>query len=143
MELREKKLDKEMYMAYNMLGHLNRYCGNKDAARRNFRYVISEMEKYGFYESMPPIYMNLVNVEFGDNPEEAQRLLKKAKEIAEKYAPERLFDLETRETLSFFNSGDIEKFLEGYKAYRKGVEEGKSSVHGRTVEVYYLCRQDR
>lgn len=40
MELREKKLDKEMYMAYNMLGHLNRYCGNKAAARRNFRYVI-------------------------------------------------------------------------------------------------------
>ena len=27
MELREKKLDKEIYMAYNMLGHLNRYCG--------------------------------------------------------------------------------------------------------------------
>ena len=139
MELREKKLDKEMYMAYNMLGHLNRYCGNKDAARRNFRYVISEMEKYGFYESMPPIYMNLVNVEFGDNPEEAQRLLEKAKEIAKRYAPERLFDLETRETLSFFNGGDIEKFLEGYKAYRKGVEEGKSSVHGRTVEVYHLA----
>ena len=49
MELREKKLEKEMYMAYNMLGHLNRYCGNKEAAKRNFNYVISEMEKYGYY----------------------------------------------------------------------------------------------
>ena len=139
MELREKKLDKEMYMAYNMLGHLNRYCGNKEAARRNFRFVISEMEKYGYYESMPPIYMNLVNVEYGDDPEEAQRLLDKALEIAKKYSPERVFDIETRKTISYFNGGDIEKFLEGYKAYRKGVEEGKSSVHGRTIEVYYLA----
>lgn len=139
MELRDKKREKEMYMAYNMLGHLNRYCGNKEAAKRNFRYVLSEMEKYGYYESMPPIYMNLVNVEYGDDPAEARRLLEKAKEIAKKYTPERLFDIETRETLSFFNGGDIEKFLEGYKAYRKGVEEGKSSVHGRTVEVYHLA----
>ena len=139
MELREKKLDKEMYMAYNMLGHLNRYCGNKAAARRNFQYVISEMEKYGYYESMPPIYMNLVNVEYGDDPEEAQRLLDKALEIAKKYSPERVFDIETRKTISYFNGGDIEKFLEGYKAYRKGVEEGKSSVHGRTIDVYYLA----
>jgi hypothetical protein len=45
-ELREKKLDKEMYMAYNMLGHINRYCGNKAAAKRNFSYVIELMEKY-------------------------------------------------------------------------------------------------
>ena len=139
MELREKKLDKEMYMAYNMLGHLNRYCGNKVAAKRNFYYVLEQMEKYGYYESMPPIYMNLVNVELGDDPEEAQRLLEKAKEIALKYSPDRVFDIETRKTLSYFNGGDIGKFLEGYKAYRQGVEEGKSSVHGRTVEVYYLA----
>ena len=139
MELREKKLEKEMYMAYNMLGHLNRYCGNKEAAKRNFRYVIDQMEKYGYYESIPPIYMNLVNVELGDDPEEAQRLLEKAKEIAEKYSPERVFDIETRRTLSFFNGGDIDKFLEGYQAYRQGVAEGKSSVHGRTIEVYYLA----
>jgi signal transduction histidine kinase len=139
MELREKKLDKEMYMAYNMLGHLNRYCGNKVAAKRNFYYVIDQMEKYGYYESMPPIYLNLVNVELGDDPEEAQRLLEKALEIAQKYSPERVFDIESRKTLSYFNGGDIEKFLEGYQAYRKGVEEGKSSVHGRTIEVYYLA----
>ena len=139
MELREKKLDKEIYMAYNMLGHLNRYCGNKAAAKRNFYYVIDQMEKYGYYESMPPIYMNLVNVELGDDPEEAQRLLEKAREIAKKYSPERVFDIETRKTLAYFNGGDIDKFLEGYKAYRKGVEEGKSSVHGRIIEVYYLA----
>ena len=139
MELREKKLDKEMYMAYNMLGHLNSYCGNKTAAKRNFRYVISEMEKYGYYESMPPIYMNLVNVEIDDDPEEALQLLEKALEIAKKYSPERVFDIETRKTLTYFNSGDIGKFLEGYQAYREGVKEGKSSVHGRAMEVYYLA----
>ena len=143
MELREKKLDKEMYMAYNMLGHLNRYCGNKEAARRNFRYVISQMEKYGYYESMPPIYMNLINVELEDDPEEASRLLDKALEIARKYSPERVFDIETRRTLNDFNSGDTEQFLEGYKAYRQGVEEGKSSVHGRTLEIYYLACQGK
>jgi signal transduction histidine kinase/HEPN domain-containing protein len=139
MELREKKLDKEMYMAYNMLGHLNRYCGNKAAARRNFKYVIEQMEKYGYYESMPPIYMNLVNVEMEENPEYARQLLEKALEISKKYSPERVFDIETRKTLTYFNSGDIEKFLEGYEAYRKGVEEGLSSVHGRSIEVYYLA----
>ena len=139
MELREKKLEKEMYMAYNMLGHLNRYCGNKEAARRNFRHVIEEMEKYGYYESIPPIYMNLVNVEIDENPEEAREMLEKALEISKKYSPERVFDIETRKTLSYFNSGDIDKFLEGYQAYRKGVEEGKSSVHGRSMEVYYLA----
>ena len=139
MELREKKLDKEMYMAYNMLGHLNRYCGNKEAAKRNFHTVIDMMEKAGYYESMPPIYLNLVNVELSDDPEEASHLLDKAKEIAEKYSPERVFDIETRKTLIYFNSGDIPKFLEGYKEYRKGVEEGKSSVHGRTLEIYHLA----
>jgi alpha-L-arabinofuranosidase len=70
-----------MYMAYNMLGHINRYCGNKESAKRNFRTVIDMMEKGGYYESMPPIYMNLVNVELDDDPEEASRLLDKAKEI--------------------------------------------------------------
>lgn len=138
-ELREKGLDNEMYMAYNMLGHINRYCGNKESAKRNFRTVIDMMEKGGYYESMPPIYMNLVNVELDDDPEEASRLLDKAKEIAEKYSPERVFDIETRKTLIYYNSGDIPKFLEGYRAYKDGVAKGKSSVHGRTMEVYYLA----
>ena len=138
-ELREKGLDNEMYMAYNMLGHINRYCGNKEAAKRNFNTVISMMEKGGYYESMPPIYMNLVNVELNDDPEEASRLLDKAKEIAEKYSPDRVFDIETRKTLIYYNNGDFPKFMEGYKAYKEGVAEGKSSVHGRTMEVYYLA----
>ena len=56
-------------------------------------------------------------------------------DLAEKYSPERVFDIETRRTLSYFNGGDIDKFLEGYQAYRQGVAEGKSSVHGRTIEV--------
>jgi len=141
MELREKKLDKEMYMAYNMLGHINRVCGNKKAAKRNFHKVLELMEEQGYYESMPPIYMNLVNVEINEDPEEAMALLDKAKEIAEKYSPERVFDIETRRAVSYYNAGDIPKFLEGYKAYKEGVKEGKSSVHGRSMEVYYLASQ--
>lgn len=140
-ELQERKLDSEMYMAYNMLGHLNRYCGNKEAAKRNFKMVIEMMEKAGYYESMPPIYMNMVNVELSDDPEEAQRLLDRAAEIAAQYAPERVFDIETRKTLSYFNGGDIPKFMEGYKKYREGVAEGKSSVHGRSMDVYYEACQ--
>ena len=138
-ELREKGLDKEMYMAYNMLGHINRYCGNNATAKENFYHVISEMEKYGYWESMPPIYMNIVNVELDDDPDEAIRLLDRAKEIAKKYSPERVFDIETRKILSYYNRGDIPRFLEGYKEYKKGVDEGKSTVHGRSMEVYYLA----
>ena len=143
LELREKGLDSEMYMAYNMLGHINRLCGNKKAAKRNFYTVIGMMEKYGYYESMPPIFMNIVNVEMNDNPEEALALLDRAKEIAEKYSPERVFDIDTRRTVSYYSSGEMDKFLEGYKAYKKGVEEGKSSVHGRSLEVYYLASQGK
>ena len=139
MELTDKGLESEMYMAYNMLGHINRICGNNKAAKRNFYRVIDMMEKQGYYESMPPIYMNIVNVEMGDDPEEAKILLTKAEEIAKKYAPERVFDIVTRRTISYFNSGDTQKFLEGYKEYKKGVAEGKSSVHGRMMEVYYLA----
>ena len=140
-ELREKKLDKEMYMAYNMLGHLNRYCGNRETAKENFRQVIRLMEEAGYYESMPPIYMNLVNVSLSDDPDEAQRMLEKAKEIAEKYSPERVFDIETRQTLSYFNRGNIPAFLEGYKKYREGVAEGKTSVHGSSVDICYESLQ--
>ena len=136
-ELREKKLDKEMYMAVNMMGHINRYCGNKEVAKECFRQVIDMMEKAGYWESMPPIYMNIVNVVLDDNPEEAQQMLSRAAEIAAKYSPERVFDIETRRTLSYFNSGNREAFMEGYKKYREGVAEGKSSVHGRMMEIYH------
>ena len=136
-ELREKKLDKEMYMAVNMMGHINRYCGNKEAAKECFKQVLSMMEKAGYYEAMPPIYMNIVNVTLSDSPEEAQKMLDKAAEIATKYSPERVFDIETRKTLSYFNSGNREAFMEGYEKYREGVADGKSSVHGRMMEIYH------
>ena len=138
-ELREKKLDKEMYMAVNMMGHINKYCGNKEAAKKCFYEVIDMMTKNGYYESIPPIYMNIVNVALDDDPDEALMLLDKAKEIAEKYAPERVFDIETRKTLSYYNRGQIDKFLEGYKLYKEGEKQGKSSVHGRSMEAYYLA----
>ena len=138
-ELREKKLDKEMYMAVNMMGHINKYCGNKEAAKKCFFEVIDLMTKNGYYESIPPIYMNIVNVALDDDPDEALMLLDKAKEIAEKYSPERVFDIETRKTLSYYNRGQIDKFLEGYKLYKEGEKQGKSSVHGRSMEAYYLA----
>ncbi len=136
-ELRERGLDKEMYMAINMMGHIYRYCGNFDAAKKAFREVIALMEKHGYYESMPPIYMNIVNVEMGDDPIEAIEMLNRAYEIAKKYSPERVFDIETRRVLSYYNLGDTEKFEEGYKYYKEGVKNGLSSVHGRTIEIYH------
>lgn len=136
-ELRERGLDKEMYMAINMMGHIYRYCGNFDAAKKAFHEVIALMEKYGYYESMPPIYMNIVNVEMGDDPIEAIEMLNRASEIAKKYSPERVFDIETRRILSYYNLGDTEKFEEGYKNYKEGVKNGLSSVHGRTIEIYH------
>lgn len=136
-ELREKGLDKEMYMAINMKGHIYRYCGNFNAAKKAFLEVISLMEKYGFYESIPPIYMNIVNIEMGDDANEAIEMLNKALEIAKEYSPERVFDIETRRLLSYYNLGDTAKFREGYKYYREGVEKGLSSVNGKTIEIYY------
>ncbi len=136
-ELREKGLDKEMYMAKNMMGHIYRYCGNHEAAKKAFNEVIELMEKYGYYESMPPIYMNIVNVEMDDDPDEAIEMLEKAAEIARKYSPDRLFDIESRRLLSYYNQGDMEKFVEGYKVYKAGVDSGQTSVHGRAIEIYY------
>ena len=136
-ELREKKVDKEMYMAVNMMGHINRYCGNKEEAKKNWFQVLKMMEEEGYYSSMPPIYMNIVNVAIDDSPEEADSLLERAKAIARKYSQERVFDIETRQTLSYFFRGETQKFVEGYKAYKEGVKKGLTSVHGRAMEVYY------
>lgn len=136
-ELREKKVDKEMYMAMNMLGHINRYCGNKEEAKENWREVLSMLEEQGYYSSMPTIYMNIVNVALDDSPEEADSLLEVAKAISLKHCPERVFDIETRRTLSYYYRGDFNNFLKGYEAYKKGKAEGKSSVHGREIEIYH------
>ena len=136
-ELREKKIDKEMYMAMNMLGHINRYCGNKEEAKENWHEVLRLMEEHGYYSSMPSIYMNIVDVALDDSPEEADSLLEIAKQISIKHCPERVFDIDTRRTLSYYYRGDYDKFMEGYEEYKKGVAEGKSSVHGRSIEVYH------
>lgn len=136
-ELHEKNIEREMYMALNMLGHINRYCGNNQEAKENWFEVLRLQEKYGYYASMPTIYMNIVNVALDDSPEEADSLLELAKAISLKHCPERVFDIETRQTLSYFYRGEMDKFREGYEAYKKGVAEGKTSVHGREIEVYH------
>ena len=136
-ELREKKIDKEMYMAMNMMGHINRYCGNKEEAKENWREVLRLMQEHGYYSSMPSIYLNIVNVALDDSPEEADSLLEIAKQISLKHCPERVFDIESRRTLSYYYRGDYDRFLKGYEEYKKGVAEGKSSVNGRSIEVYH------
>ncbi len=140
-ELAEKKLDKEMYMAVNMMGHIYRYSGNKESAKRCFWEVIRRMEQEGYAESLPPIYMNLVNIVIDENPQEALRLIDQALSIAHESSPERVFDIETRRTLAYYLMGDIPHFLEGYKSYKEGVAQGLSSVHGRRLDTYYLAQQ--
>ena len=121
----------------NMLGHINRYCGNKEEAKENWHEVLRLMEEHGYYSSMPSIYMNIVDVALDDSPEEADSLLEVARQISLKHCPERVFDIDTRRTLSYYYRGDYDKFMEGYEEYKKGVAEGKSSVHGRSIEVYH------
>ena len=122
-ELHDKNIEREMYMAFNMLGHIN--------------HLLRLQEQYGYYDSMPTIYMNIVNVALDDSPEEADSLLELAKNLSLKHCPERVFDIETRHTLSYFYRGEMDKFREGYEAYKKGVAEGKTSVHGRELEIYH------
>jgi signal transduction histidine kinase len=136
-ELTEKRLDKEMYMAVNMMGHIYRVSGNKEEAKKCFWDVIDRMEKAGYAESIPPIYMNIVNITMNDDPEEALQLIDKALAIARESAPERVFDIESRRTLMYHHLGDKEQFLKGYEKYREGVAQGLSSVHGRKIEIYY------
>ena len=138
-ELREKKIDSEMYMAMNMLGHINNYCGNKEEAKKNWRDALSSMAEQGYYANMPPIYMNIVNVANDDDLRETDSLLSVALVTAKKYSPDRVFDIETRQTLSYYYRGDFGRFLEGYKAFKEGEKQGLNSVHGRSLEVYYLA----
>lgn len=142
-ELREKGIHKEMYMAVNMLGHINNFCGNKERAKENWKETLRLMEEEGYYANMPPIYMNIVNVANDDDVEETDSLLRLALETAKKYSPDRVFDIETRQTLSYYYRGDFDKFLNGYYAYKEGEKEGKTSVHGRSLEVYYLAHQGK
>ncbi len=132
-----KKLDKEMYMAINMMGHIYNYCGDKKSAKQCFWDVIRRMEQEGYLESEPPIYMNLVNILMTENPQEAMRLIDQAVAIAQKTQPERVFDIEARRTLGYYTLGDTQRFMEGYEAYRQGLEKGLSTVHGRRLEIYY------
>jgi signal transduction histidine kinase len=136
-ELTEKKLDKEMYMAINMMGHIHRYCGNTVSAKKCFYEVIDRMNKEGYIESTPPIYMNLVDIYMDENPDSALYLLDAALQLSRDFSPDRTFDIESRRTLAYYSLGDKEKFLEGYKAYQEGVEKGLSSVSGRELDIYY------
>ena len=140
-ELTERKLDKEMYMAVNMMGHIYRYSGNSESAKACFWDVIHRMEKEGYIESIPPIYMNLVNIYMDDDPAEALRLIDRALAIAQSGSPDRAFDIEARRTLAYYNLRDTTRFIEGYNHYKEGVAQGLSSVHGRKLEINYQVFQ--
>jgi signal transduction histidine kinase len=43
----------------------------------------------------------------------------------------------------YYSLGDMDKFNEGYQAYKEGIKKGFSSVHGRELEVYYTAEQGR
>lgn len=142
-ELTERKLDSEMYMAINMMGHIYHFSGNNASAKRCFWEVIRRMELNGYKESIPPIYMNLVNIIIDEDPEEALRLIDQAASLARESSPEREFDIETRRTLAYYRMGDMGRFDKGYQEYKKGEAEGLSSVHGRSLEVYHLVQQGK
>ena len=142
-ELTERKLDKEMYMAINMMGHIYHFSGNNASAKRCFWEVIRRMEQEGYLESIPPIYMNLVNIVIEEDPDEALRLIEQAASIARESSPEREFDIETRRTLAYYRMGDMERFDRGYHEYLKGEAQGLSSVHGRSLVVYHLVEQGK
>ena len=141
-ELRERKLDSELYMALNMQGHIYHFCGNKAMARKCFNEVLERMEREGYIEGMPPIYMNQVQVEIDENPDEAMRLLDEAARVAETTnETHRLVDIDTYRALCAFKKGDMKAFYDGYQKYKARQAEGYSSVHAKMLEIYYLLAQ--
>ena len=135
-ELRERDLEKEYFMAINMMGHIYNYCGNVEMAKKCFKEVLERMEREDYKESMPPIFMNLVQVVIDENPEEAMALLDKAEEYST--APDRVLAIDTYRTIYAFKSGDMKAFDEGYLRYRAAVDSGLTAVHGNTLEAYHL-----
>lgn len=136
-ELREQHLESELYMAINMMGHVYRYCGNKDMARQCFREALSRMEAAGYYESMPPVYMNLVNIDIDEHPDEAMRLLERAAQLADSTGRSR-DGIDDYRAIVAFKQGDMTTFREGYRRYEEQLAKGVNSVYGTTLEAYHL-----
>lgn len=138
-ELREKKLDSEYYMAINMLGHIYKYYGNNSMARQCFTEVLERMEQEGYKESMPPIYMNLVQTVIDEDPEEALALLDKAEACAT--TPDRKMSVDSYRTVYAFKWGNMDEFQKGYRRYKAWKAQGLTSVHDPLIDCYYLFSQ--
>jgi len=140
-ELRERNLTREIYMAINMMGHIYHYCGNNEMARRCFNETLEIMEKEGYTEGMPPIYMNLVQVEIEENPKEALRLI----DLAAKYCTtdSRLIDVEAYRAIYYFKQKDMPSFRKAYNTYKKLEKKGLTSVHGSSLEIYNYLTQNK
>ena len=139
-ELRERKLDSELYLAINMMGHVYNYCGNRQMARQCFHEVLERMEREGYYESMPPIYMNLVHLEDDEHPEEALRLMDRAAQIADSVGRNRR-DIDVYRAIFAFKNGDMKTFEKGYRQYEEMLQQGHTSVHGARLEAYQMLAQ--
>lgn len=140
-ELRSQHLDSEMYMAKNMMGHIYNYCGNTKKALQCFREVIEMLEKEGYTESMPSIYMNMVFILVDEEPDEAARLLDKASEYA--HDSIRLVDINAYRSIVAYKRGNMDAFLDGYAKYKEAEKRGYSTVHAFSLEVYYMLSQHR
>lgn len=136
-ELREKKLDKEMYLGLTMMGYIYTQCQNKKLAKENLMGAIAFLEKEGHPEGTPAYYVSVANLDIDDDPEEALRLLDKASELSLKYAPANHYDIECCKAIAYYNLDDRENFMRIYDFYAKGKEEGKLTIYGNSIEMCY------
>lgn len=138
-ELREHKLDKEMYLGVTMVGHVYANCGNQEMAKKNLQEAIDLLEKEGYHEGMPAYYVNMANLEIDDHPEKALELLDKASELAEKYAPANYYDIECCKGIAYFNMDDRDNFMRIYEFYDDGKANGKYTIFSNTIEMCYYA----
>lgn len=140
-ELRERKLDKEVYLGHGIMGHIYNSCGDFKIAKERLMEAIALLEKEGRMEDLPPFYINIADMEIRTDPTDALHLLEKASEYARVYAPHRTFDIECCKAIAYYNLDDMESFLQIYEYYKEGKASNQSSVYGQSIEMYYQAYQ--
>ena len=140
-ELSEQKLEREIFMAFNMLGHVYSYCGHIEMSRKCYQEALERAEKEGYHESVPGICMNLAHEEFPVNPQKAMEWLDKAASMTT--VPQRQTSIAALRAVYAFRLGDINAFQKGYRDYKKSEAEGVTAVFGYELEIYnHLLRGD-
>ena len=136
-ELREKKLDKEMYLGLTMVGHVYSHCGNMEMAKKRLTEAIELLKKEGYFESLPAYYVNMANLDIDDNPQEALLMLNKASELARQYAPASYYDIECCKAIAYFNMDDRDSFMRIYEFYKEGKASQQSTIFANSIEMCY------